>query len=86
MLVNTSISCEHYDYIEIACLYAYEIEIQLKSGETISGVAKTTCVNVDKAECIEVVDQAHTRLVMLNNIKHLRVVTEFAKFKEIEFS
>jgi Rho-binding antiterminator len=84
--VNTSISCEHYDLIEIACLYGYEIEIQLKSGETVSGVAKTTCVNVDKAECIEVIDKEHTRFVMLTNIKYLRVVTESAKFKEIKFS
>jgi transcriptional antiterminator Rof (Rho-off) len=67
-------------------LYAYEIEMQLKSGELVSGVAKTTRVDVDKSECIEVIDQDHTRLVKLNNIKYLRVVTEFAKFKEIEFS
>lgn len=46
------ISCEMYDYIEIVCLFKYPIEIQLKSGEIITGVGQDTQRNNNKQECI----------------------------------
>lgn len=48
-LVKSMISCEQYDYIEIVCLYHYPIELTMKSGERINGVALDTKRNDQKA-------------------------------------
>ncbi len=36
------IQCHLYDYIEIACMQAYELDVQLLSGEITRGIAKGT--------------------------------------------
>ena len=33
------ISCNHYDYIEIACMHRLNIELVLKNGDSVCGVA-----------------------------------------------
>ncbi|XQF91463.1 Rho-binding antiterminator (plasmid) [Pseudoalteromonas espejiana] len=34
-----AISCNHYDYIEIACMHRLNIELVLKNGDGVCGVA-----------------------------------------------
>ncbi|MDF5463594.1 Rho-binding antiterminator, partial [Vibrio parahaemolyticus] len=48
------ISCNDYDYIEIACTYQYPIILTLKSGEIIHCSAKDTSLNNEREECIKV--------------------------------
>ena len=36
------ISCDIHDYVEIACLYRFEVELILANGETVRGHAQTT--------------------------------------------
>ena len=38
------ISCDLHDYIEIACMYHFSIELTLKNGECVSGVADTVVI------------------------------------------
>ena len=38
----TPIQCQLYDYIEIACMRHYRLDIELISGEIITGKALTT--------------------------------------------
>ncbi|TBR42478.1 transcriptional regulator [Marinomonas agarivorans] len=47
------ISCQQYDYIEIACLFRLPIELTLHTGEKVSGVAQTTSYNQNKEECLQ---------------------------------
>ena len=47
------ISCNHYDYIEIACMHRLNIELVLKNGDSVCGVAADIKRNALKQECIE---------------------------------
>lgn len=47
------ISCQQYDYIEIACLFHLPIELTLHNGKKVSGVAQTTSYNQNKEECLQ---------------------------------
>ena len=47
------ISCDLYDYIEIACLYKIPVRLELKDGSFIEGNADDTIINDDKDECMK---------------------------------
>ena len=47
------LTCQQYDYIEIACMYRYPTRLHLKNGETVEGTAIDTCRNEQQQECIE---------------------------------
>jgi len=49
----TPIQCQLYDYVEIACMRHYRLDIELISGEIITGKALTTRIK-DKQEFIVV--------------------------------
>ncbi len=59
------ISCNHYDYIEIACMHHLRIELILKNGDSVCGVATDTKRNALKQECIES-PRVHRRPVCLS--------------------
>lgn len=67
------ISCQQYDYIEIVCLYHYPLLIDLKSGETIEGIAVNTVRNEQREECIELNHDEVNIKIVLDNIARLTV-------------
>lgn len=54
--------CELQDYIEIACLFRYEVELENLAGEVVIGRAVTTRINSQHQECLvlDSVVVAHT--------------------------
>ncbi|GIU30419.1 Rho-binding antiterminator [Shewanella sp. MBTL60-007] len=95
------ISCNQYDYIEIACLYRYPVALKLKSGATINGIALDTARDANKRECIKLAYQdspndgtdieannnlAVTRLVILDEIASLHVCINNPHFHSVEFN
>lgn len=84
-LVKSMISCEQYDYIEIVCLYHYPIELTMKSGERINGVALDTKRNDQKHECIEMKIDETKQLVILEDISKLTVSVKNPHFSEVMF-
>jgi len=79
------ISCNQYDYIEIVCLYQYEILLTLKSGESIQGIAIDTKRDDDKQECILINLDSGSKLVVLDELVSLEVLTQNPKFKMVTF-
>ncbi|MDN3616148.1 Rho-binding antiterminator [Vibrio gallaecicus] len=79
------ISCNQYDYIEIVCLYQYEILLTLKSGESIQGIAMDTKRDDDKQECILINLDSGSKLVVLDELLSLEVLTQNPKFKMVRF-
>ena len=80
------ISCNEYDYVEIVCMYRYPVNITLKSGSMIEGIALDTQYNDERKECIKVdVDDTET-LITLASIDMLEVGIENPHFKQISFS
>ena len=79
------ISCNQYDYIEIVCLYQYEILLTLKSGESIQDIAIDTKRDDDKQECILINLDSGSKLVVLAELVSLEVLTQNPKFKMVTF-
>ena len=79
------ITCNQYDYIEIACMHRYPIKLTMKSDSIIEGIAQDTKRNDAREECILIkVEQADT-LVILTDIAKLEVTIENPHFTEVTF-
>ena len=96
----TPIQCQLYDYIEIACMRHYHLDIELTSGDIISGLALTTKIK-NKQEYLvislettpdkiapEVKDttQNKEQEIRLDLIKSLTALDENAEFKTVEIN
>ncbi|WP_221076876.1 Rho-binding antiterminator [Agarivorans aestuarii] len=80
------ISCDNYDYIEIACMYRYLVRVLLVSGEQIQGLALDTKRNQHKQECI-LLEQANQQiLVVLDDIEQLEVLVDNPHFTKVSFT
>ncbi|MBU2919481.1 Rho-binding antiterminator [Psychrosphaera sp. F3M07] len=80
------ISCNEYDYVEIVCMYRYPVNITLKTGLIIEGIALDTQYNAERKECIKVdIDDKET-LITLASIAMLEVGIENPHFKQIFFT
>ncbi|MDP2571237.1 Rho-binding antiterminator [Vibrio penaeicida] len=44
------ISCDKYDFIELACLFKLKVSLAMLSGEQIEGVAHNTKIGADRVE------------------------------------
>ena len=45
-----TISCELHDYLEIACLYGYQVKLTLKDDRIIEGKAVDVLTTAEKRE------------------------------------
>ena len=82
---STPISCHAHDYIEIACLYGFEIELSLRDGSTVHGKARTTVTREGKREFLVVGRGDGDVDVELRNIVAIKAVTENPHFGRVEF-
>ena len=82
------LSCDLYDYMEIACMYAYKIELQLKDGQRYTGKPRTIIISDHKEYLMFLPDAVPARELQLNllELKSMRVLSENARFEFIEFA
>jgi Rho-binding antiterminator len=79
------ISCNHYDYIEIACMHNLSIELILKNGDSVCGVATDTKRNALKQECIAINASGELKLIELTGISVIKALTHNPYFDNINF-
>ncbi|ROS00263.1 Rof transcriptional antiterminator [Sinobacterium caligoides] len=79
------ISCDLHDYIEIACLYRYEVKIVLKSKVEWVGTAVTVEYDDDKRECLRLAVDAAECLVVLDTIERMQACQSNPHFDEVVF-
>ena len=83
------ISCNHYDYFEIACMHRYPIRLTMKAGEVIEGIAVDMKLNDDRIECIKLSitrsDELTESLVILEHIAEIEALTENPHFTNVSF-
>ncbi|MBQ4799991.1 Rho-binding antiterminator [Pseudoalteromonas sp. MMG006] len=79
------ISCHQYDYIEIACMHRLNIELVLKNGDGVCGVATDTKSNANKDECIVVNVNNELQLIVLNTISVLKAREKNPYFDRVNF-
>ena len=80
------LSCEEYDYIEIACLFNYPVRLDLNSGEAIEGKAIDTKRNSSNEECMEVLSDENALLIVLDHVFQITVLIENPHFQTVSFS
>ena len=79
------IKCHLYDYIEIACMRAYELDVQLLSGEITRGIAKDTRIfNQEEYLIMELKNK--NQQIRLDTIERITVLDKVAEFKSIEIN
>ncbi|MDF1582190.1 MAG: Rho-binding antiterminator [Methyloprofundus sp.] len=77
------ITCALHDYIEIVCMYGYQVKLQLKNGQIISGKALDIQTSVDKREYL-LIDNEPQKIELTQLVK-MTVLTPNAKFDEVIF-
>ena len=83
-----NIACQLYDYIEIACMYKFEVSAVLKNGKVKSGKALTTVI--DKRgkvpiECIQILTDGTVQNIALADIAQLHAKTDNPHFSSVSF-
>jgi len=79
------ISCHQYDYIEIACMHRLNIELVLKYGDGVCGIATDTKRNVNRDECIAVNVNSELQLIVLTTISVLKAREKNPYFDHVNF-
>lgn len=79
------ISCALYDYIEIACMYKYQLKLTLKSGDVINGSAIDTKRDNERQECIAIQQDQKITLIKLEAISALETSSKNPHFNKISF-
>lgn len=79
-----NISCELHDFIEVACMYGYQVQLALKDDQVIEGKAVDITTSKDKHEYL-IIKNEQEQQVELTQLAKLTVLTPNAQFKEIIF-
>lgn len=76
-----------YDYLEIACMFKYEVGIRLKSEKYCEGLSLTIFVENGREFLMLEEDKSTSSIVKfeLNDVSSMTVLTEGARFNKIEF-
>lgn len=77
------ISCEQHDYLEIACLYGYQVKLTLKDQQSIEGKA-LDIITAEKREFL-VIGNGEKRQIELIQLAKMQVLTTNAKFSVVVF-
>ncbi len=77
------ISCELHDFVEVACMYGYQLRLILKSGDTIEGKA-IDILSADQRELL-VIENGEKQQIDLTLLAKMQVLTPNAKFSEVVF-
>ncbi|TMN34489.1 Rho-binding antiterminator [Pseudoalteromonas sp. S2755] len=78
------ISCQQYDYIELACLKRLAVTIEMKDGEVVRGSCENTVV-ADKQECLVLEQESQAVTVVLAEIANISADTDNPYFTTLRF-
>ena len=77
------ISCNLHDYLEIACMYHYQVKIELKDNQLLEGKAMDMVIADGREYLILENDRKHH--IELTDLVKMKPITANAKFGEIHF-
>ncbi|MDT8406145.1 MAG: Rho-binding antiterminator [Methylococcales bacterium] len=75
------IDCHLHDYLEVACVYRYQVRVTLKNGRTLTG---TACDLVSEQGQEFLLLDSQTRVALLE-LTTLDVLTPGAQFETVRF-
>ena len=80
------IDCIHYDYLEMACLYRYDVRVQTRDGFTVEGAAVDIRMDGNRDEFLILRAEDREYLVRLSAVARLEPLRDDARFGPIVFS
>lgn len=83
-MTQDAISCELHDFVEVACMYGYQLKLILKNNQIVEGKALDIVTSPKKRECL-VIDSDEIQQVELTQLVKMQVLTPNAKFSEVIF-
>ena len=83
--MNAPINCHLHDYIEIACLYHFEVEFNLANGKVVKGRAQTTHTDKNSREFLRLMFNKRQLEIDLHDIKTMCALTANPHFDKVEF-
>lgn len=78
------IRCDQHDYLEIACLYGYQLRLILLDGRTVQGQAQDIASR-ERREYLLLEQDGQRLEIEVERLKSLSVLTPGARFEEIVF-
>jgi len=84
--MTQQISCDLHDYIEVACMYGYQVRLILKDQSTVEGKAKDILTDAEKREFLLLETASGSQQIELISLDKLQVLTANAHFSEVVFS
>lgn len=79
------ISCELYDYVELACLYRHDVRVQTTDGQALTGTALDARSDGLGNEFLVLRAPDRTLLVRLNAVTTMETLTDGARAGEVRF-
>lgn len=85
--MNQLIKCDLHDYLEIACMFHYQVKLTFKNGDKIQGTAGNIVLEIGREFLVlEPTDlDGIAQKVAINELAFMTVITPNALFKEIRF-
>lgn len=83
-MTQDAISCELHDFVEVACMYGYQLKLILKNNQVIEGKAVDIVNSPERRECL-VIDNDSRQQIELTQLAKMQVLTPHAKFNEVVF-
>lgn len=89
-----ALTCDQYDFLEIACMFHYDILLTAKNGEEMRGIADSLFIDADRVETLALkkmpstesqAGDAETTKIATAEIMCLEVLTEGARFTQVKF-
>ncbi|CAA0123847.1 Uncharacterised protein [BD1-7 clade bacterium] len=86
------VSCQLYDYIEIACLYRIPVDLTLVSDALVEGIAVDTCIELgaefmvlDHLELAKASDEPQRLKIDISTIKIMAARVKNPHFDQVNF-
>lgn len=79
-------SCDLYDYLEIACMRGYRLDIELKDGARLVAKALTTRTSSEKEEFILLETDDGQQEIRLDQLLAITPLDAHAQFGRVVFS
>ncbi|TDP75157.1 Rof transcriptional antiterminator [Bradymonas sediminis] len=80
------ISCHLHDYIEVACLFGYAVNLTLKTQESVEGRVKDIVSDAEKREYVLLETDSGDEQIELTSLARMQVLTPGARFSDVVFS
>jgi Rho-binding antiterminator len=77
--------CDLHDYLEIACMYNYRVELVFKTGATVEGKAMDVKLNDGRKECISILVADALMLIVVTDLVSMQARDENPHFSLVNF-